>query len=92
MNRHLVAYDVKNDPDDQRRKSVRERIAQAFPDGFDHVELSVYLVATPKTASEVYDDLIPLLKQGDRLLVAALTGDAAWTNTAGLRAWFATPR
>jgi hypothetical protein len=88
VKRHLVAYDVADNPTDGRRKRLREKIAELYPDGFDHVELSVYLVATTKTASQVYDDLVVVLWPEDRLLVATLTGAAAWKQAEGLQKWF----
>ena len=84
---YIVAYDVLNDDDDERRKELRDATASSFLDRYEHFELSVYLVATRKgSAEEVYDVLDPYTKSRDRLLVG-LVPKTYFNGCPGLLAW-----
>lgn len=44
------------------------------------IEESVYLTNSTKSCSTIRDELKTVLDSNDRLFVAKLTGEAAWTN------------
>lgn len=43
-----------------------------------HVQGSVWIICTDQTAAQVRDNLSPCLDTNDKLLVAKLSGEAAW--------------
>lgn len=86
----LIAYDLR-DQDDHRRRNLRDVIRRSFPRLHEHVELSVYLVGSDSRPTQIRDRLLPLLKSGDRLLVAR-TESSAWAGDADLKRWIVETR
>lgn len=92
-NIYIVAYDILDDEDDERRKQLRDAIESKFLDHYEHFELSVYLVASRKeTTEEVYDVLEPFTESGDRLFVGSIPSGSTWRGCPGLEEWFAANR
>lgn len=74
---HIVTYDLRkpNDtPTDYDR--VMATIKTSFG-GWAHIERSVWLVSTPKNATQVRDEIKAALRPGDVLFVGRLQGDWA---------------
>lgn len=47
---------------------------------FWHIQQSVWIIRTSESASQVRDKLSSCLDSNDKLVVARLSGDAAWTG------------
>lgn len=82
MNVLIVAYDVK---DDDARQRLRDAITR-FDSYFEHIELSVYLLASNEGAIDIRDRLRPLIGDDDRLYVGVIS-KSAWSGVPGLSDW-----
>ncbi len=45
-----------------------------------HINESLWIIRSTKTSEAIRDDLEKHIDENDKLLVAKLTGEAAWTN------------
>ena len=75
MRTMLVSYDLSPGRDDaalsDRLRSYRT---------WCRVHRTAWVVQTARSASAIRGDLAPFLGDGDRLYVAALSGEAAWSG------------
>jgi hypothetical protein len=73
---HMVSYDL------IKRKDYQELFAAlgSYSPSW-HCLGSTWIIKTNKTATQVRDHLIQHIDSDDRLIVTALTGEAAWTTS-----------
>ena len=86
MNKFLVTYDLVGTTEassDYQR--LIERIKK-YPN-WGKVQKSVWLISTPSSHTQIRDELLGLMDGNDRLLVAELTGTAAWQNSICKNDW-----
>ena len=74
MNTYMIGYDLRRPGQD-----YKDLIAaiQKFDNWWHHLD-STWIIKTNASSVEVRDFLIPYLDANDELLVARLSGDAAW--------------
>ncbi|WP_326645067.1 hypothetical protein OG884_12060 [Streptosporangium sp. NBC_01755] len=72
----LIGYDL-NRPGQDYSSLIKE--IKAFETWWHHLD-STWIVRTSKTTNEVRDVLKQHIDSGDELLVAELTGNAAWVG------------
>lgn len=75
MKKHLVSYDL-----DKPGQDYHPLIARLRELGAERVLYSEWLLRSESGCAEVRDDLKRFIDGSDRLLVMALTGEAAWTS------------
>ncbi|WP_267550458.1 hypothetical protein [Rhizobium rhizogenes] len=74
MAKYVVAYDLIKTG--QNYNCIIEKIKQYG--NWAHVQESVWFIVTSNTAVQIRDNLQSCLDNNDKLIVAALTGEAAW--------------
>lgn len=74
MAAYIVTYDLKQVG--QNYTCITKKL-EAYPVHW-HMQGSVWIVQTSKTAAQIRDDLAGCLYQNDNLFVARLQGEAAW--------------
>lgn len=79
MKIYLIGYDLNRPRGEDDYKDLIEKIKESFPTWWHHLD-STWLVKTDMTAVQIRDKLKPYLDKGDELLVARLSGEAAWTG------------
>jgi hypothetical protein len=75
MKTYSITYDL-----DKPGQNYAGLIARLNSLGAVRVELSQWLLKTTQTAEQIYDGLSPYADRNDRLLIAGLSGEAAWRN------------
>lgn len=70
----MVAYDLRQQG--QNYTCVIEKLKE-YPTHW-HLQGSVWLIHTDKTATQIRDGLVPCLDNNDKLIVIKLARDAAW--------------
>lgn len=75
MSKYIVTYDLR-----KPGQNYDELIKAIKTYKWAKVTESAWFVATTSTSAEVRDKLKAHIDAGDRLMVAALTGAAAWRN------------
>lgn len=82
----LIAYDLVGvDDTSENYEKLIARITDYSPRA--RVELSVWIVRTEAGAKAVRDDLRQYMQSSDRLFVAVLKGEAAWSNVKCKSEW-----
>jgi CRISPR/Cas system-associated endoribonuclease Cas2 len=74
MAKYVVAYDLMKQG--QNYECIIAKIKQYGT--WAHVQESVWFIVTNDTATQVRDNLQSCLDANDKLIVAGLTGEAAW--------------
>lgn len=77
MASYMIGYDLNRPGQDY--KDLIEEIKKVGSDWW-HCLDSTWIVKTDKTATQIRDRLKPHIDRNDELLVAKLTGEAAWTG------------
>lgn len=78
MTTYIVSYDLLNQG--QNYQCITQKLK-----GYEthwHIQGSVWIVETSDSAVQIRDYLMPCLDQNDKLLVARLEGEAAWSGYA----------
>lgn len=85
MAAYIVTYDLHEQG--QNYNCIIKKL-EAYPANW-HMQRSVWVIATHDDAGTIYDDLRPCLDDNDRLFVARITDDAAWSTGYGekVKAW-----
>lgn len=78
MNKYEVSYDLM-----APGKNYEPLYARLREHGAEKILLSQWALKTTWTAVQIRDDLRRFIDGNDRLLVAGLTGEAAWTKLIG---------
>jgi hypothetical protein len=73
-NAHVVSYDLHKQGQNYTDLIAKLKTYAAHW----HVQQSVWIIGTTKSAAEVRDDLKAALDANDKLIVARLQGEAAW--------------
>ncbi len=76
MATYIVTYDLLQSG--QNYKCLHGKL-EAYPTHW-HMQQSVWLIETSQTAAQVRDNLLSCLDSNDKLLVAKLSGEAAWSG------------
>ncbi|OYW50180.1 MAG: hypothetical protein B7Y36_06155 [Novosphingobium sp. 28-62-57] len=76
MGTYIVTYDLLKQG--QNYDCITKKL-KAYPTHW-HMQGSVWLIETSQTAVQVRDNLSPCLDQNDKLFVASLDGEAAWSG------------
>lgn len=76
MAAYIVAYDLKKVG--QNYSCITKKL-EAYPTHW-HMQGSVWIIESTKTATQIRDELIACLDQNDNLMVAQLSGQAAWNG------------
>jgi hypothetical protein len=82
MKSYLIGYDL-NKPranDDYKDLIAKIKTLSGAP---WHCLDSTWIIRTEQTAVQIRDTLMPYLDSGDELLVAKLSGEAAWKGFTG---------
>lgn len=74
MNTYMIGYDLHKPSQDYPKL---EKAIKKFGWWWHHLD-STWIIKSDMSASEVYDFLSHFMDGNDALLVAALTGEAAW--------------
>ncbi|RJL18028.1 SinR family protein [Paracoccus siganidrum] len=76
---YMIGYDLNREGANYSAKNqrLRERLEEMFPTYWRHLD-STWIVKTNLSAVKIRDAISPILDNNDELLVAALTGEAAW--------------
>lgn len=77
MKTYMIGYDLYRTGQDYT--NLIEKIKSTFTYWWHHLD-STWIVKTDLTAVQIRDILKPLIDANDELLVARLTGEAAWTG------------
>src|SRR5260370_41733116 len=75
MKTHLIAYEL--DQPGQEYHPLTTRLKSL---GAAKIQYSEWILRSASSASDVRDDLKRFIDSNDSLLVAVLTGEAAWAN------------
>ncbi|TFL17079.1 trehalase-like domain-containing protein [Jannaschia formosa] len=77
----MIDFDLIREGENYWEKNAlfHRRVKQAFPTWWKHLD-STFLVETSWNALQVRDYLLPVLDDNDKLLVAKLSGEAAWSG------------
>jgi len=78
MNKYSITYDLL-----KPGKNYDDLYAKLEAIGAYRIQLSQWAVKTQHNATQIRDYLMAALDDNDRLLVAGLTGEAAWKNLLG---------
>lgn len=78
MSVYIVTYDLIKQG--QNYACITQKL-KSYPTHW-HAQGSVWIIETNQTAVQVRDHLSPCLDSNDKLFVAKLTGEAAWTGYA----------
>lgn len=73
---HIVTYDLMKQG--QNYTCITKKL-ESYPTHW-HAQGSVWFIETPQTASQVRDGLKACLDSNDKLIVARLSGEAAWAG------------
>jgi len=76
MTTYVVAYDLINPG--QKYECLRHKL-EAYGT-YWHIQQSVWLIKTSATAVQIRDNLNSCIDANDKLIVAGLTGEAAWAG------------
>jgi hypothetical protein len=74
MAAYIVTYDLMKQG--QNYTCITKKL-EAYPVHW-HMQGSVWIIETAQSAAQVRDGLIPCLDANDKLMVARLSGEAAW--------------
>lgn len=74
MSAYIVTYDLHKEG--QNYNCLHEKLKTYG--AYWHMQGSVWLIKTSQTAAQVRDYLSPCLDHNDKLMVAELSGQAAW--------------
>lgn len=75
MGKYIVTYDLCKPQQNYAELINRLKLYSAY-----RVTESCWLIVTSQTAVEIRDNLGYYIDSNDRIMVAALTGEAAWKN------------
>lgn len=83
MKSYMIGYDLNKEGANysEKNKRVRVFLDKKFPTYWRHLD-STWIVKTELDAVSIRDMIQPLLDQNDELLVACLSGEAAWMGFA----------
>ena len=76
MATYLIGYDLNRSGGDSSYGDLIKAIKE-FATWWHHLD-STWIIKSTKTAVEIRDALTPFIDSNDELLVATLTGEAAW--------------
>lgn len=74
MAAYIVTYDLKKSG--QNYTCITGKL-EKYP-AYWHMQGSVWIIESTKTAAQIRDDLVACLDQNDNLFVGKLSGEAAW--------------
>lgn len=74
MTGYIVAYDLNKEG--QNYECMTKKL-EAYGT-YCHLQRSVWIISTKKSAKEIRDNLSECIDSNDKLFVGALTGEAAW--------------
>lgn len=84
MASYIVSYDLHKHG--QNYDCLYEKL-NAYPTRW-HMQGSVWIISTGKTATQIRDELLSCLDSNDKLFVGKLSGEAAWSGyTEGVSNW-----
>ena len=78
MKKILITYDLNRERQANKWETVNKAIAEQFPSAHWRRLTTTWIVETDWSAAQVRNWLLPLFDSNDELLVAVLTGEAAW--------------
>jgi len=88
---YIIIYDLR-EATSEDYQAVYDAIRDIDDDPHEHIEESVYLVASDLSAVEIRDALKPHLTAGSKLFVGAFGGEGAWSGDRRLKNWLKTAR
>lgn len=84
MSSYIISYDLK-DATPTQYEQVAEKIKSIG--AWAKVLESTWVVISSETAVQIRDQILSILKNGDRLLVVESKGQAAWSNVICTNQW-----
>jgi len=88
---YIITYDLHEATSDEYQ-ALYDAIRDVDDDPHEHIEESVYLVASDLSAEESGDTLKPYLTSGSKLFVGPVVRGAYWFGYRRLKHWLKTAR